>query len=121
MLEYWYVILGVAAVIAVLVLSAVKFFNMPTDAQIQKVKEVLLFWVLEAEKELGGGTGQIKLRYVYDLFVMRFPTVAKVISFETFSKWVDEALEQAEEMLHGNEKLVEYIGKQGGEEDGKRA
>lgn len=108
-LEYWYVILGVAAVIALLAVAAVKFFNLPTDAQISKVKEVLLYWVLEAEKELGGGTGQVKLRYVYDLFVTKFPTVAKVVSFETFSMWVDEALEQAEEMLQGNEKLVEYV------------
>lgn len=108
-LEYWYVILGVAVVIAVAGFAAVKFFNLPTEAQILKVKEVLLLWVLEAEKELGGGTGQVKLRYVYDLFVTKFPTVAKVVSFETFSMWVDEALEQAEEMLQGNEKLVKYV------------
>lgn len=109
MLEYWYVILALAVVAVLGVLFAIRFFNLPTEAQIAKVKEVLLLWVIEAEKELGGGTGQLKLRYVYDLFVTKFPTVAKVVSFETFSMWVDEALEQAEELLQGNEKLVEYV------------
>lgn len=107
--EYWYVILGVVAVIAVLALAAVKFFGLPTSTQIEKVKKVLLLWVVEAEKELGDGTGQLKLRYVYDLFVLRFPVVAKVVKFETFSMWVDEALEQVEELLQENEKLEEYV------------
>ncbi|MFR6482019.1 MAG: hypothetical protein ACLUPD_10785 [Anaerotignum faecicola] len=45
--------------------------------QREKVKEWLLLAVTEAEKELGSGTGQLKLRYVYDLFLRRFPAVAK--------------------------------------------
>ena len=63
----------------------------------------------EAEKELGSGTGQLKLRQVYDLFVQRFPAVAAVISFDTFSGWVDEALEQMREMLAKNEQVAAYV------------
>lgn len=77
-----------------------------TDA---KIKEWLLYAVTEAEKELGGGTGQLKLRQVYDLFVQRFPAVAAVISFDTFSGWVDEALEQMREMLAKNEQVAAYV------------
>jgi hypothetical protein len=51
----------------------------------------------------------LKLRRVYDLFVARFPYVAKVISFETFAAWVDEALDEMQDMLSGNEKIKEIV------------
>lgn len=51
---------------------------MPSDKQLNKVREWLLYAVTKAEKELGGGTGQIKLRYVYDMFVARFAGTYKV-------------------------------------------
>lgn len=109
MLENWYVYVGIAAVVAAAVIGMLKFSGLPTPEQVNKIKELLLTWVVEAEKELGGGTGQIKLRYVYDLFVSRFPSVARVIKFETFSLWVDEALEQMEEMLKDNKNLEAYV------------
>lgn len=109
MLENWEIIIGIICVIVVIVITAVKFFKLPTNEQLAKIKEVLLVWVIQAEKELGGGTGQVKLRYVYDLFVSRFPAIAKVVKFETFSGWVDEALEQMREMLKSNENLEAYV------------
>ena len=66
--------------------------------------------VLKAEKELGSGTGQIKLRYVYDMFISRFGWVAKVIPFPTFSAFVDEALDKMRDMLADNDKLKAYVG-----------
>lgn len=65
--------------------------------------------VTTAEKELGGGTGQLKLRYVYDLFVNRYPVAAKVVPFETFSTWVDEALEDMKNMLKSNVAAREFV------------
>lgn len=59
------------------------------------------------QKELGGGTGQIKLRYVYDMFVARFTWLARVISFEAFSMMVDEALERMKKMLESNKAMQE--------------
>lgn len=109
MLENWEIIIGIICVIVVIVITAVKFFKLPTNEQLAKIKEVLLVWVIQAEKELGGGTGQVKLRYVYDLFVARFPAIAKVVKFETFSGWVDEALEQMREMLKVNANLEAYV------------
>ena len=38
-----------------------------------RVKEWLRYAVTIAEQELGSGTGQIKLRQVYDMFIERFP------------------------------------------------
>ena len=111
MLENWEIIIGIICVIVVIVITAVKFFKLPTKEQLAKIKEVLLVWVIQAEKELGGGTGQVKLRYVYDLFVARFPSIAKLVKFETFSLWVDEALAQMEEMLKVNKSLENYVEK----------
>lgn len=108
-IENWYFI--VTAIVMVVMAGVIcwNFFKLPTKEQIGKIKEWLLYAVTEAEKELGGGTGQLKLRQVYDLFVQRFPAVAAVISFDTFSGWVDEALEQMREMLAKNENVAAYV------------
>ena len=108
-IENWYFI--VTAIVMVVMAGVIcwNFFKLPTKEQIVKIKEWLLYAVTEAEKELGGGTGQLKLRQVYDLFVQRFPAVAAVVSFDTFSLWVDEALEQMRELLAKNEHAAAYV------------
>ena len=103
--EYWYVIVGIVAVLAVAGFAIYKFAGLPTKDQIKKIKEWLLYDVTMAEKELGGGTGQIKLRNVYDLFIEKFPVTVKLVSFETFSLWVDEALEIMKGMLETNKNV----------------
>ena len=75
----------------------------------------LLYAVTKAEKELGGGTGQIKLRYVYDMFVARFTWLARVISFEAFSMMVDEALERMKKMLESNKAMQTLVSGEAGE------
>ena len=108
-INYWYIIVGIIAVLIVAGFAIYKFAGLPTSGQIKKIKEWLLYAVTMAEKELGSGTGQIKLRSVYDLFVTRFPTMAKLISFETFSKWVDEALDSMEGLLETNPKVKALV------------
>ena len=77
--------------------------------------EWLLYAVTKAEKELGAGTGKLKLRYVYDMFVARFEWLAKVITFDMFSMMVDEALEQMRTMLDSNEAVQKLIANEAGE------
>ena len=57
----WYVIFAVFAVGLCIGVAAYRFAKMPTSEQLQKVREWLLYAVTEAEREFGGGTGQIKL------------------------------------------------------------
>ena len=57
------------------------------------VAQWLVFAVTEAERRIGSGKGQEKLKIVYDMFIKRFPVVSFFISFETFSRWVDTALD----------------------------
>ena len=109
MLENWYIIVGLVAVAVVIGVCIGRFLNLPTGEQIDKCKDWLVYAVTQAEAELGGGTGQLKLRAVYDLFVQRFPVVAQAVSFDTFSLWVDEALVDMREMLQNNKKVKELV------------
>ena len=105
-----WIFVGVGLVLATIfvLISVMRFLNKPTSEQIKNIKEWLLWAVSEAEKALGSGTGALKLRYVYDLAVKNFPWVS-IIPFETFSEWVDEALEGMRHELEVNEKIKNYI------------
>ena len=107
--ENWFVIVGLIAVCAAGGYAVYVFVKMPSDKQLNKVREWLLYAVTKAEKELGAGTGKLKLRYVYDMFVARFEWLAKVITFEMFSMMVDEALEQMKAMLEQNEAALKFV------------
>ena len=65
--------------------------------------------VAEAEKDLGGGTGKLKLRQVYDAFVLRFPEAAQYVSFSLFSVWVDSALIELRRLLESNTAIKGYV------------
>lgn len=109
--NYWYLIIAAIAILGVGGYAVYAFIKRPTTEQISKVKEWLLYAVTAAEKELGSGTGQIKLRYVYDMFIAKFPYLVKVIPFETFSLLVDEALDKFRGMLDTNTNLQDYVQK----------
>lgn len=108
-LQYWPVSLALICGVVVCIVFAIQFSKEPTDKKIQMVKEWLLYAVIQAEKDLGSGTGQIKLRYVWDMFIKTFPKLAPVISFELFSKLVDEALEQMRHLLETNKDIGAYV------------
>lgn len=105
----WYMILAAVVLLAAIAYTLIRFFRQPSGEQIRKVKAWLLIAVIEAEKRFGGGTGTVKLRTVYDLFVARWPWVAKVVPFETFSGWVDEALTEMRELLENNLAVAAYV------------
>jgi hypothetical protein len=111
LLSNWLLFVILIAAIAVGGYTVYVFMKRPTDEQLAKVKEWLLYAVAAAEKELGSGTGQIKLRYVYDMFIVKFPYLAKTVSFESFSVLVDEVLYKFKELLNSNDKLKDYIEK----------
>lgn len=107
--ENWFVIVGLIAVLAAGGYAVYVFVKMPSDKQLNKVKEWLLYAVTKAEKKLGAGTGKLKLRYAYDMFVTRFERIAKVITFDTFSIMVDEALDEMRTMLEQNEAALKFV------------
>lgn len=106
--ENWFLVI---ALIAIVVFVINDFVTTPKnrEEQIAKLQEWLLFAVAEAEKALGGGTGQLKLRYVYDMFLDKFPALSKVITFTAFSALVDRALVKFNNLLTFNKKVEEYV------------
>ena len=107
--NYWPLLVALVAVLAVVIFAIYKFAKQPRPEQLAKVREWLLYAVTAAEKEFGSGTGQIKLRYVYDKFFTLFPAFAPIISFELFSNLVDEALVKFKEILETNRKIQNYV------------
>ena len=116
-INYWYIIVAVIAALVVAGVAVYRYFGLPSDAQLDKVREWLLWAVTEAEKELGGGTGKLKLRQVYDLFVIRFPWLAKIVSFELFSDMVDDALDEMREMLKNNQAVKALVNGEGAQNE----
>ena len=108
-LEYWYVVLAILALLAIAGYKIFCYFKLPSEEQLEKVRQWLLKAVTEAERELGGGTGQLKLRTVYDAFLTKFPWLAPVISFSTFSGLVDDALAEMRTMLEKNKAVQAYV------------
>ncbi len=109
MIDNWYLMLALLVAIIMVIVTAVKWFGLPTDKQIANIKEWLKLAVVDAEKEMGSGTGQLKLRMVYDMAIQAFPWVAKVVKFETFSEWVDEALVWMELQLNNNRNVYNMV------------
>lgn len=105
----WLTIILSIAALAVFVVKVVQFVRSPSDKQIENLKEWLKLAVTEAEAALGSGTGQLKLREVYDMAVEKFPWVGEFVTFETFSTWVDEALEWMNNQLESNENVKAYV------------
>ena len=104
----WSQYIGPALIAIVAINAILKFLRLPVESQKEKIKELLLAWVTEAERSLGGGTGPIKLRIVYDKFVSKFPYISKIVSFSKFSQWVDDALDTMEELLK-DERIARYV------------
>lgn len=105
----WFYIIILVAIFVVIIRLAYQIIKDPSSVDLSKVQEWLLWAVMQAEKQLGGGTGQLKLRYVYDMFIARFPTVSKILTFEAFSIMVDIALAKLNEMLTNNKKVQQYV------------
>lgn len=111
MLENIGMLVGIVGLLIIIGLGMYEFFKLEKSKRLNMVREWLLLAVVEAEKQLGGGVGQIKLRFVYDMFIDKFKFLSMLISFSQFSSMVDEALDQMKEMLLTNQQLKEYIEK----------
>lgn len=109
LLEHLDAILVAVILIVAGIILLKRFANLPEDIQFDQIKSWLLQAVLLAEQKFGGKTGKLKLSYVYDQFLKTFPWMAKTISFDFFSKLVDEALEKMRELLRTNKAIASII------------
>ena len=116
--EYWYLIIALIAVVSVVSIKAYIWFKTPGEEQKEKIRQWLIYAVAEAEKKLGSGTGQLKLRYVYNMFIAKFPAAALFIDFEDFSQMVDKALEELQELIRTNVNIQAIFDKEEEENNG---
>lgn len=84
-----YEIIALCMLAAAMILFVVRMVREESDT----VQKWLIFATTQAEHLLGSGTGQQKLMTVYKMFMERFPVFSVFVSFETFSRWVDIALD----------------------------
>lgn len=106
-----YEIIAVCMLAAAMILLAVKMIMNKEGT----VRTWLIMAVTVVEKKLGSGEGEQKLMKVYKMFIERFPVFSVFISFETFSRWVDIALDSMkalfsiEENCYGSSGVLEAI------------
>ena len=109
LIDYWSLIVLLVVIFVLAIRFAHGYFNKTSEAQLAQLKEWLLLAVILAEKEFKSGTGVLKLHYVYDLALERFPSLMNVISFERFSLYVDQALETMKKILETNKDIESYV------------
>ena len=109
LINNWSLLVVIACVAGLFLWYTKKFMQLPTETQISKVREWLLYAVIEAEKTYQSGTGRLKLAATYNEFCKVFPGLVTIISFELFSKLVDEALVQMRSLLETNKDIEFYV------------
>lgn len=98
-------ILPTILVLVIFVIAGIVYLR----GQKNSVQDWLVYAVTLAEKMYGGGTGKLKLREVYNNFIKTFPHFSALISFETFSEWVDIALKQMRRMIETNGDIKDIV------------
>lgn len=98
----WDSILAAAVIIASIFFAVVK----QEKAIIFKMLYAL---VTEAEKQYGGGTGELKLSSVVAQVYEKLPSISKFIPVKTLEKWVETALVEAREKWKKNANIATYI------------
>jgi hypothetical protein len=83
------------------------------DATLKILREQMLSYVSEAEKEFGAGTGKLKRSEVIKKIYKDFPYLNKVINqdklIETLDSYIDDSLVELKKLLESNEKFKEII------------
>ena len=113
--DNWYLLVTLIALIFSIISMIGQFAGKPNNEQLFALTEWLKWAVVEAEKALGSGTGQLKLRYVWNMAIERFSWLDKVMEFEKFAYYVDQALVWMREQLERNGKISSYV--EGGNAD----
>ena len=109
LIENWFLIVSAVVVFCVVVMGVINIIQTPSEKNLNRIREWLLFAIVEAEKIYGSNLGMVKLRWVYDSFLVRFKWLSVIISFEMFSSLVDESLEIMKKMLESNKEMKRLV------------
>lgn len=92
-----YVIYIIAAIVVVLL-----------SLYLMGFRNWLVYAVTDAETALGSKTGQLKLRWAYDLALSKYPILAKIMPYSLFDWFVGSALKVMRKMLE-NQSIAEIV------------
>lgn len=109
LIAHWDTIVVIAVFLVGGFTAAYRFLGLPKAERYAKIQGWLLQAVLLAEKDYGSGTGKLKLSAVYDKFVEKFPWLAKITTFSTFSEYVDDALDEMKDILAKNSAIAQIV------------
>lgn len=91
----------------IVILSVIVYFLINGK---QSVMNWLFYAVTQAERDFcESGLGKIKLKSVYDDFIVSYPIFSKIIPFKVFSAWVDVALDEMRDTLSKNVNFWNYV------------
>ena len=108
-IENWSLLVVIAAIIFLGIVYCNRFLRLPSDEKLDLIRQWALFIVIEMEKTYGQGTGSLKLAAAYDAFIKAFPDLVPLVSFDMFSKIIDEALERMRHLLSTNLDIKNYV------------
>lgn len=117
-IQNWPILLIVFAVVIVGLSYFIKFIKNPTKQQLESIKQWAIYACAMAESALGSGTGQLKMRQTYDMFLNKFPALAKMISFEKYQGIAEAALIEFKKMLKENPSIKDLVIKEGEVQNG---
>lgn len=102
-LANWDFILLIVAAISVVVFAVFK-------GNKSVVMKMLYALVTEAEKDLGSGTGSLKLATVIEAIYPKLPAIIKMfVTDKTLQKWIEDALATAKTAWEKNANIANYI------------
>lgn len=80
------------------------------DRLVRAVSDWLLNAVIEAERDLGSGTGKLKIRAVYERALKVFgPELAQIITLEQLDELAQKPLEEMRKLLESNCNVSRYV------------
>lgn len=107
--EYWYLIITALAMVILAVCFIVDFIKKSPKERLESVKQWAVYACALAEAHLGSGTGQLKMKETYNMFLKTFPSLAEIISFEQYKAIAEESLAELKEMLKTNPNIQNIV------------
>lgn len=111
MVKIFDVALGVILILGALYAVVSYFLSESKDNRKKQIKIWLRYAVIMAEQKFKSKTGKVKLSYVYNLFLEKFPRIAKYISVEEFEEYVNAALQEMNDLLSTNSSIKNIVDK----------
>lgn len=105
----WDFIVSNAGSIAVVVIVLVALFTLLKLGYTDTVREIVLSLVVQAEKSLGSGTGELKYAFVIDRLYDKLPTIIRLLySKKEIDNMIEEAVIKLKGLLDGGVSLSGY-------------